>query len=253
MSNLLTTLLDPYSRKARFQPVVLSLLPFLVSSVLLIPEFQAVWTDGAWLLICGGGPAFLTQMGRSRGKTLEPVLYRLWGGKPSVAMLRHRDGKLATSTKARYRDFLERTVPKLRLASPDDERQFPEQADDGYEGATSWLLSQTRDHQKFALLFQENVNYGFRRNVWGLKPFALTSALLAVAMVLGLKSDVWSSGPIGVLSTVDVAGWMAIATAVMHMLVFMFVIRRDWVRMAADAYALQLLASCDMLESRKQS
>ena len=252
MSNLLSTLLDPYNRKARFQPVVLGLLPILVSSVLLIPGFQAVWTDAAWLLICGGGPAFLTQLGRSRGKTLEPVLYRLWGGKPSVAMLRHRDGRLATSTKARYRDFLERTVPELRLASPAHERLFPERADDGYEGATSWLLTQTRDHQKFALLFQENVNYGFRRNIWGLKPFALTSALLTVAMVLGLKSDVWFSGHDGVLSTVDVADWVAIAVAVAHIFVFTFLIRRDWVRTAADAYALQLLASCDMLESRKQ-
>lgn len=80
----------------------------------------------------------------------------------------------------------------------------------------------------------------------------LTDGLFTLAMVLGLKSDVWFSGPVGVLSAVDVVDWMAIAVAGAHILVFTFIVRRDWVRTAADAYALQLLASCDMLESRKQ-
>lgn len=252
MTNLLTALLDPYNRRARFQPVVLSLLPVLVSAVLLIPEFKAVWTDAAWLLICGGGPAFLTQLGRSRGKALEPILYRLWGGKPSVAMLRHRDTRLAASTKARYRDFLERTVPELRLASPEDEKLFPERADDGYEGATSWLLSQTRDHEKFSLLFQENINYGFRRNIWGLRRWAFASGPAAIAMVLGFKSDAWAGGVVATLWAIDVAGWICAAVAITHMLIFAVLIRRDWVRIAADAYALQLLASCDLFESRTQ-
>lgn len=252
MSKLLTALLDPYSRRARFQPVVLSLLPILVSVVLLTPEFQPVWTEAGWLLVCCGGPTLLTQLGRGRGKTLEPALYRRWGGKPSVAMLRHRDTRLPNSTKARYRNFLEQTVPGLRLASPDDERLFPEQADDGYGGATSWLLSQTRDHEEFGLLFHENINYGFRRNIWGLKRWAFASGPAAIAMVLGLKSDAWTEGIVATLSAIDEPAWICVTTAITHILVFAFLIRRDWVRVAADAYALQLLASCDMLENRSQ-
>ena len=167
-------------------------------------------------------------------------------------MLRHRDTRLAASTKARYRDFLERTVPELRLASPEDEKLFPERADDGYEGATSWLLSQTRDHEKFSLLFQENINYGFRRNIWGLRRWAFASGPAAIAMVLGFKSDAWAGGVVATLWAIDVAGWICAAVAITHMLIFAVLIRRDWVRIAADAYALQLLASCDLFESRTQ-
>lgn len=251
MSSLLIKLIDPYSRKARFQPVVLSLLPIVVAFMLLAPEYQMVWTDVGWLLVGCGGLTFLTQLGRGRGKALEPMLYRAWGGRPSVAMLRHRDTRLSASTKVRYRDFLERTVPGLRLASVDDEKRCPEQADDGYEGATSWLLSQTRDRDKFALLFGENINYGFRRNTWGLKPCALVSGPLSTAMVLVFKSDAWNGEVAAVLSTIDISGCVSIATAITHMVLFAFLVRRDWVRVAADAYAQQLLASCDTLESQR--
>lgn len=251
MPDLVSRLLDPYSRKARFQPVVLSLLPIVVAFVLLAPEYQLAWTDLGWLLVGCGGPTFLAQLGRGRGKALEPTLYRAWGGKPSVAMLRHRDTKLSVSTKARYRDFLERTVPGLELATPDNERRCPEQADDGYDGATSWLLSQTTDREKFALLFEENINYGFRRNVWGLKPWALVSGLVSIGMVLGFTSDAWSGGIVGTLSALDIFGWLTMVTAAAHMMVFAFVVRRDWVRVAADAYAQQLLASCDTLEGQR--
>ena len=69
-------------------------------------------------------------------------------------------------------------------------------------------------------------------------------------MVLGFKSDAWAGGFVTTLWAIDVAGWICVAVAVTHMLVFAVLIRRDWVRMAAEAYALQLLASCDLLESR---
>ena len=195
----------------------------------------------------------MAQLGRDRGKALEPVLYQLWDGKPSVAMLRHRDRRLPMATKSRYRDFLQRAVPGLRLASVDDEKKHPEQADDGYEGATSWLLAQTRDRDEFGLLFEENISYGFRRNMWGLRPLALVSGPVAVAIVLGFESNAFAMGPVATLTltTVGIRGWVGMATGISHVLVFVFVIRTDWVRVAADAYARQLLASCDVLGSRE--
>ena len=68
MLSVLRALLDPYSRRARFQPVVWSLFPILVVVVvLLIPEFHGFWNTTGWLLVCGGGPTLLAQLGRDRG------------------------------------------------------------------------------------------------------------------------------------------------------------------------------------------
>ena len=191
---------------------------------------------------------FLTQVGRDRGKAKEPHLYRSWGGKPSVAMLRHSDTRLPEAAKSRYKSFLVRAVPELKLASAEDEQRDPELADDGYDGATYWLLSQTRDHDRFALLFQENISYGFRRNLWALKPWAFVAEAVAAAILVALALGSWTGEFATTIETID-AGWSAsLVLIVLHCLFFLFKVRRSWVRQVADAYAVRLLAACDVLD-----
>lgn len=253
MFEILSSLFNPYNRKARLQPVLLSLLPIFIVLVLLISEFQAIWVAIGGLVIYCGGTMLLMQIGRDRGKALEPMLFRSWGGKPSVAMLRHGDTRLTKSTKERYRGFLERMVPGLKLASPEDEQKCQTRADDGYESATSWLLARTRDRGQFGLIFQENINYGFRRNIWALKPWALVADGMALAGVAVLKSESWTGEIVATLSIIDMWTWGCIASSGVHMLVFAFIIRPDWVRVPAEEYARQLLAACDMFESGQDS
>ena len=155
MMDMLNSLFDPYDRKARLAPALLCALPLFVSLLLLVPEVGTLWGAVGGLVLYCGGAKFLTQVGRDRGKVQEPALYASWGGKPSVAMLRHSDTRLNAPTKNRYRAFLQRAVPGLALASPEEERADPEAADDGYESANAWLLAQTGDRERFPLLFAE--------------------------------------------------------------------------------------------------
>ena len=247
MLNILTSLLDPYSRKARLQPALLSLLPALFGLLLLIPEFQTIWAAVGGLLVFSGGATLLTHLGRDRGKALESKLFQAWGGKPSVAMLRHSDTSLPSVTKERYRSFVAAQVPGLVLASPEAEQTCPVQADDGYESANSWLLARTRDRAKFGLLFQENINYGFRRNIWALKPWALAIDSIFIVIITGLESDSWTGDIPNTLAVVSVPVWACVILTAIHMFIFTFIIQRDWVRVQAQAYARQLLAACDTL------
>ena len=173
MLSFLSLYFNSYNRKARLQPALMSVLSIIVVCILSIPEFRTIWAAISGIVIYGGASTMLTQIGRDRGKALEQKLFQSWGGKPSTAMLRYRDARLTRSTKDRYRAFLARAVPGLKLASPEDEHRSPLEADAGYEDATAWLLAQTSDRARFGLLFQENINYGFRRNTWALKPLAL--------------------------------------------------------------------------------
>ena len=248
MPEILDSFFDPYDHKARLGPALLCGLPLFVSIVLLIPQLGAVWaTIGGLVLYCGGA-TFLAQIGRDRGKALEPSLYETWGGKPSVAMLRHRDGRLDTQTKNRYRAFLKRAVPELTLASPEVEQKCPNQAEVGYESANSWLLAQTTGHERFRLLFRENVNYGFRRNVWALKPWSLGLDLIAIGVLAVVALNCWTGGYTTNVQAIGVEWWVSLVMTVMHVLLFIFRIRKGWVRLAAEAYAKQLLAACDVLE-----
>ena len=250
MSGILNSLFDPYDRKARVAPALLCGLPLFVSFVLLVPEVGTMWAAVGGLVLYCGGATMLAQVGRDRGKILEPSLYESWGGMPSVAMLRHRDSRLNASTKNRYRAFLQQAVPELRLASPEEERRFPEAAEDGYEGANSWLLAQTRDRGRFGLLFRENINYGFRRNVWALKPWAFgLEAIVVVVLLVALNSRMGEFPT--TIRSIGVEWWASLALAVLHGVFFAFKIRKEWVRLAAEAYARQLLASCDILGSEQ--
>lgn len=252
MASILTYFFNPYDRKARLQPALLTLLPIFAVVLLLIPQFGAVWATMGGLLLYCGGTTLLTQVGRDRGKRLEPLLFQSWGGKPSVAMLRYRDTRLSQSTKERYRAFLERNVQGLTLASREDERTYPDQADDGYEGANSWLLAQTRNRQRFDLIFRENINYGFRRNIWALKPWALAGSTIAIGLVVALETATWTGELVTTIQDIEIVVWASTLLTIIHFLFFAIVIRRSWVRVPGEAYAQQLLAACDMLDDNQR-
>ena len=68
--------------------------PLVTSIALLIPEFGPIWGSIGAVVVLLRRIALLIQAVRDRGKALEARLYRSWGGKPSVAMLRQRDNRL---------------------------------------------------------------------------------------------------------------------------------------------------------------
>ena len=146
-------------------------------------------------------------------------------------------------TKERYRTFFGRAVPGLTLASSDEERRCPEEADAGYEGANSWLLARTRNRERFGMLFRENVNYGFRRNVWALKPWAFTLETVALVVVGVATFDSWAGDLAATIQASGEEWWTSLVLTVLHALFFTLKTRKRWVRPAAEAYAQQLLAA----------
>ena len=253
MSDWLKPVLDPYDREARLKPALLCGLPLVASIVLLIPQLGLIWGLIGGVVVYGGGSMLLIQIGRDLGKGLEKRLFQSWGGRPSAAMLRHADGRLEKPTKERYRRFLSEAVPGLTLASAVDERENPERAHAGDESANRWLLEQTRDHARFALLFTENVNYGFRRNLLGLKPIALGVDAIALLLVVGVASGSWTGQFASTIEIVAPEWWASLSITAVHTLAFVVLIRAKWVRAAAETYARQLLAACDSLESARNT
>lgn len=138
----------------------------------------------------------------------------------------------------------------LTLASPEEERRCSEEAEDGYESANSWLLAQTRDRERFGLLFQENINYGFRRNVWALRPWAFALEAVAIAVIVAVAAfGSWTGELAATIQATGIEWRASLVLTVLHTLFFAFTVRAGWVRLAAEACARQLLAACDVLES----
>jgi hypothetical protein len=130
-----------------------------------LPQLAATLASG--VLLFG-----LSDLARRVGKRLEPKLYMKWGGKPSTVIMRHGNNSVDAATKASYHAFM---AGKLGTKAPRraDEATKLAECDAFYERCGNWLRENTRDTKKFKILFDENVTYGFRRNLLGLKYAAL--------------------------------------------------------------------------------
>ena len=246
LSELVTA---PYNRRARLQPALLAIFPVVAVALILYPGLESKAATLVGIFAYFGGAAWLTQVGRERGKRLEKRLFDHWGGMPSVALLRHRDRAINKTTKARYHAFLSANVQGFRTPNPEDEAKDPSAADEAYTSATDWLLSRTRDKQTFPLVFEENMNYGHRRNLWALRPIAIAVDIVLIATVIALHTTVAADSE-SVTLALHGPGLIALAVTGAHLALILAATKR-WVHTAAQAYARQLVAACDTIGPTK--
>lgn len=242
---------DKYRKKARQLPVRLLLLPIALGVgalvIALVGNLNVFMRLGAGALVgllsSFGLTSLLEQFGRDQGKQKEPWLLDRWGGAPTTQMLRHRDQLMCNpAMRRRYYEKLSRLVPNVELPTPEGEAHDPRRADQAYEAYTRYLINQTRDAEKFPLVFEENTNYGFRRNLWGMRPAGIVAAAIGIALAICAGSLAWMK---------DDVLWIvgAAATVIDTALLVWWVLRitPDWVFVPAKAYAERLFEACDSL------
>ena len=237
---------DAYTLRARLfpalvvaAPIALAVLSWCFTSR---ADLATLWTAIAWF----GGIAVLAQLGRDAGKRKEKVLFDQWKGKPTTRMLRHRDSTNPKTTQVRH-EQLRLLFPDLPLPGTQQENDDPKAADEVYDAMVTELRSRTRDKNKFRLVFEENCNYGFRRNLWGMKAVGIAICCGGVAATL-------TQFVLGYLKIVTVNTLVAGAAsvAIVGMLIlWLGVVRLGWVRAPADAYAERLLESLPLLGATK--
>jgi hypothetical protein len=109
---------------------------------------------------------------------------------------------------------------------------------------TSALLSRTRDTTEYTLLFKENINYGFWRNLRGIKPLALVLGFLLVAF------SVWHDiALISSFNLPDGPELVVVSIGAVALFAWSFTITDEAVRRAADNYALRLLEALDKVQA----
>ena len=141
-------LLDQYTRRARYYPALITLLPIVSTFLAWYSKDLADWGAVWGLIVYCGGTFLLAQMGRDLGKTQEPKLFTKWHGKPTIHLLRHRDNPNPVLLSRRH-SLLQALLPDVRLPSVSEERSAPEHAEAVYEACTRFLITHTRDRKQF--------------------------------------------------------------------------------------------------------
>lgn len=232
---------DAYTIRARVFPAIIAAIPALAMLILLVSWTglalsSGIATIGLLIILY-----MFSDFARSQGRKIEPRIYELQGGKPSVTMMRRADTSLDTDSKDRYRAFL---ASELTHTAPTaaEEEQNQAGADAFYEQAGTWLRENTRDTKKFSILFNENITYGYRRNLLGLRWVALGLNLIVVAICAGL---LWRSAPVNIDDPFTGRVLVVLVVAVIHAVYIVAVVNQRSVIAAARTYARQLILSTE--------
>lgn len=241
--------IDAYTVRARLVPAVIGGAPAFAFVAIFIAWGGVALTN----LIAGTGLAVLfalfADVARRRGRAIEPAIVEKMGGLPTTVTLRHRDPTYDAATKTGFHAFLGRKLGQA-APSPAEESADPGAADVYYARGAAWLRENTRNRKKFGILFNENVDYGFRRNLLGLKrPGLLLNALIVMVCIAILRHR-W---PLDLSNGFDAKVVMVVVVAVIHAAYLGLFVTEAGVFEAARSYARQLLLSTQSPHLNKDS
>jgi hypothetical protein len=233
---------DTYNRRARLYPGFAIMLPLSLLAIVLAATKPTWWSSVVSVLGVSGVSYLGAQLVRSAGRRNERDLWAGWGGAPTTQMLRFRSAPNKLAVQRRH-DQLTRLLPDLFIPDEATELADPAAADQCYETATRAIIERTRDKERFERVFDELCQYGFRRNFWGCRKCGLWLAGLGLlaAVVLGTLEL------LGILKVSRLGLLVSAGVDVLLLVVLGAVVRPDWVRESAEAYAQQLIASLETL------
>jgi len=230
---------DTYTRIARVKPALLVVAPAALAILAWFPDAKlgAVWA----VIVTSGGTYLMSQVARALGKAKEQDLFAKLGGHPTIKRLKQLDAPNAM-TLQRYRRKIQQLLPDHPLPTPEQERNDPGAANRNYLSIMQFLIEQTRDKTRFDLLFQENCQYGFARNLWAMKAWGVGICLVSLAAVCYL-AYLQHLGPAGIVPLTLIC----IATDVIILVAWLFWVTPKLAKIPSEAYADRLLASLDSL------
>ncbi len=234
--------LDHYSFRARLQPALLVLLP------LAIGIFAWTWPNVKWgtmlwaLFVIAGGAYLLATLARNLGKEIEPKLWKSWGGAPTTQLLRY-SGTLNPILRERWHNKLSKLLEKP-FPTKQEESAHPKESDDIYEAAVKCLITKTRDIKTYNLVYNENVSYGFCRNLYAMRKIGIIVALLGTILsgYAGIRFILMDEG-----YTFYLIPFVCSAINILFLILWIFKIKSSWVKTSASAYAQRLLETTDNL------
>lgn len=225
-------------------PVYLTAVPVMLSVAAALPDGLNLLLTGTSAVVFLPLSYFMSQVAADFGKRLEPGLWEAWGGPPTTRFLRHDNDEFNPATRARVHAKL-RTLG-LEVPTAAEEKADDDRAGLLYGSAVDDLRGRTRDPERFHLVYKSNIEYGFRRNLLGVRPIGLTVTTIALVISGWILYRRWHSE--GVVSLVAVVTTL-VNTCVA--LAWLIGVRAATVRVTADRYARSLLEAALNVESSK--
>jgi hypothetical protein len=178
--------IDAYTARARLLPGLLAVLPMAVTCYAWNPGKILDWNALGAIIVGFGGTILLAFIARDLGANAQERLYKKWGGRPTELLLMH-SGEMEPALRARRHDALRKCFKDVPLPTAEEEARDREPQMKRWKALTQLMISRYREQaDKYPLVFEENCNYGMRRNMYGLRPLGIAVSLIT-AIALGLQ------------------------------------------------------------------
>ncbi len=232
--------LDSYSIYARAFPIYITIVPVALALFPILPEGYDWKFGGATTLVFLPLSYLCRQIGGDKGRKLQSALWDKWGGPPTTRFLRHYNSEFNKNTRDRIHNKLRGLG--LHVPSQNEQEQDARAADVYYESCIDELRRRTRNKKCFPRVFEELRDYGFKRNIFALKPYGLTFAALSFVFCLIMVFEDWSTGKLS--GSIIVPGFINLGLIIVWIKWF----SEEAVRITADRYARFLLEAALDLE-----
>ena len=233
--------LDKYSYKTRFIPTLIAGLPAVYTLIIFFEDYVSTLSMMWGIMVYCGFYILLSNFSREFGKNLELKLKREWNGFPSSTLLTQKSS-LNKITVKRYHNKLKVLLPNISLPTALDEHLKPTESNLIYDSCIDFLKEQTRDTKKYKILFEENINYGFRRNLRGLKPIAIIIILINITLIIGRLYY-----NLHYLELFEFSWVFPLFINLIFLLLWLFLITKNFVKKQSYNYAVRLLSTLDSL------
>ena len=232
--------LDSYGTYARAFPIYITIIPVVLVLFPILPEGFDWKLGGASTIVLLPLSYLCRQIGGDLGKRREKALWRKWDGPSTTRFLRHDNREFNSNTRERiyatFRSF------GFYVPSQEEQDQSPQKADNLCKSCIDELRRRTRDSKRFPRVFQELRDYGFRRNIFALKPIGLPLTILSFFICLIMAFHDWKTGE--QLGSAIVPCFINLGLVLVWLLCF----TEKAVKLTDDRYARFLLEACLDLE-----
>lgn len=231
-------LFNKYELMARVFPSIILLCPLILSIIIWYPQLLSLESSFLFLFMFFVFTFLVAKVARHQGYKKERELLNKWGGFPTERFLSYSDDTIDEITKVRYRINLG-NASSIYLPSEEEE------VDNGYEfykstyrSAIKWLIEKTRKND---ILLQDNINYGFCRNLLGLKNLGIMICLLSLMInVFNIYIEyefLYLEVPFKI--------WITMLIIIGLLMGYIFYVNEKLVRAQSEAYARSLLRCCE--------
>ena len=227
-------LFDSYNIRARISTVIFLLAPIIFPLYLFVPEIRVLSTTIITLIIgfsiCNVLISCSRTFGKKAKKTCFPDMY------PAQEMLLPSDCSLDDQTKLRYQNYLCTHLKDISFCGTENEIKKSSNT------AIKWLVSRTRDAESFPLIYEENINFGFACNLYGMKSIGIICcSVIVFAELAAIYLTV--NGKITSLSLCNLL--ISAIITVLFLIMWVFMVTKNWVLESGRRYGYALLSACD--------